>query len=67
MKKAGIVADNYKVERFKKELTARGFPNFSVKKFTEDTSSIIVDIEEDQADDIKKICHIVELHFKRSN
>ncbi len=30
MKKVGIVTDNYKLEKFKKELSAKGFTDFKV-------------------------------------
>lgn len=67
MKKAGIVADNYKLEKFKKELTKKGFTDFEVFPFTKDTSTIQVNIPEDKIMEIKKICQFVELYFKRSN
>lgn len=67
MKTAGIVADNYKVEKFKKELIKNGFTDFEVVPFTTDTSNIKVKCEESQYKDIKKICQQVEFHFKHGN
>lgn len=67
MKKAGIVADNYKLEKFKKELTAKGFTDFKVFPFTKDTSSIQVNVEDDKLMEVKTICQNVELYFKHSN
>ncbi len=34
MKKVGIVCDNYKIDRFKKELTSKGFTDFEIFPFT---------------------------------
>lgn len=67
MKKAGIVADNYKLEKFKKELTSKGFTDFNVSPLTEDTSTIQVNIEDNKLMEIKRICQNVELYFKHSN
>jgi hypothetical protein len=46
MKTVGIVADNYKVEKFKKELALNGFSEFTVEPFTDATSTIKVIIPE---------------------
>jgi hypothetical protein len=51
---AGIVCDNYKVDKFKKELTSNGFNDFEVNPFDKTTSNI-------------KICEFVELYFKKGN
>jgi hypothetical protein len=67
MKKIGIVADNYKLARFKKELGKAGFTDFDVVPFTEGTSTIKVNTPENRIADVKRICQSVELHFKRSN
>ena len=55
MKKAGIVADNYKLEKFKKELMSAGFDDFNITPFTEDTSTIQVNIGDDQMKAIQRI------------
>jgi len=66
-KTAGIVADNYKIDKFKLELTQNGFPDFVVVPFRKDSSTIKVKFQPHQLNEIKKICKLVELHFKRSN
>lgn len=67
MKTAGIVADNYKLDKFKKELTKSGFTDFEIVPFSKDVSTIRVKFEPSQVHDISKICQLVELHFKHSN
>lgn len=67
MKKVGIICDNYKLDRFKKELTKAGFIDFDTASFTENTTTIQVRVVEDKIADVHKICQKVELHFKRSN
>jgi len=67
MKDIGIVCDNHKVEKFKKELTLNGFTDHYVVPFTGPTSTIKVRIQGNQVNDIRKICEYVELYFKRSN
>ncbi len=60
---AGIVCDNFKIEKFKAELIEKGFNDFEVVPFTENTSTIKVKTESDKFSTIKKICEEVELHF----
>jgi hypothetical protein len=67
VKKVGIVADNYKLNKFEKELTAAGFTNFKITPFTEDTSAITLYVLPKQVHDVHKICNKVEMHFKQSN
>jgi len=67
MKIAGIIADNYKIEKFKKELTSHGFTDFEVLPFTPETSTIRVNTTEDRLPELEKICQQVELYFKRRN
>lgn len=67
MKKVGIVVDNYKLKKFKSELTDKGYTDFTISKFTKDTTSIMVQVEDDKVDDIARLCKRLELHFKRSN
>lgn len=67
MKTTGIVADNYKLDKFKKELIAAGFPMFEISRFSEDVSIINVRVEDHQIADITRLCKRVELFFKRSN
>ena len=65
-KKVGIVCDNYKVTKFKEELDSKGFTYTVIPsaKLIEDTSSIIIQTEEENIPKIKTICEEVELHFK---
>jgi hypothetical protein len=68
MKKVGIVCDNYKVDRFKQELTAKGFTDFDVTPYKKNETTLIrVNVADDQVNEVAKICKQVELHFKRSN
>lgn len=67
LKKVGIVADNYKLDRFKKELTKGGFSHFEIKPFTEETSAIFISVLEKDVRAVNNICTKVETHFKRSN
>jgi hypothetical protein len=67
MKTIGIVADNYKLDKFKKELSSKGFTDIIIVPFTEDTSTIQVRIEEDKIRTIHAICIKVESSFKRQN
>lgn len=66
-KTIGISCDNYKLERFKKELTKAGFTKFSIRQFMGDVSNIIIETTDDKQAEIHKICLKVEMHFKRSN
>lgn len=72
MKKIAIVADNYKLDKFKKELTAKGFVDFEIIAFTKgtemgETSTITVNVADNKVQEVAKICQLVELHFKRGN
>lgn len=67
MKKAGIVVDNYKLKKYKETLTKKGFTDFITAPFTKDTTTIQVTVPENQLQEIHKMCHLLELHFKRAN
>jgi nitrogen regulatory protein PII len=67
MKTIGIVTDNYKLERFKKELTAKGFTEFEVTPLTGETSTIKLTIKPSQLHDVAKVCKLVELRYNHSN
>jgi hypothetical protein len=67
MKKAGIVCDNYKVDKFKEELTAKGYTDFDVKPYAPGTTLIRVNVSDHEVKEIAKICKEIELYFKRSN
>lgn len=71
MKTAGIVADNYKLDKFKEKLEANGFLEYTITPYTlggvKDVSLIKVEVPDYQVNEVYKICQEVELHFKRSN
>ncbi len=67
MKKVGIVCDNYKLNKFKKDLTSKGFTDFDTKPFQNETTAIFVHVDDNKVHEIHKICQLVELHFKRGN
>lgn len=65
MKKIGIVADNYKLETFRKELANNGFPTFTVKPFAVNTSTIQVIAKEDDVVKLANVIRFVEIGFQR--
>jgi hypothetical protein len=66
-KNVGIIADNFKLGKFKKELDTTGFKYEIVSMPLEISNIKILDVPIERVDDIKKICHKVETHFKRGN
>ena len=64
MKKVAIVADNYKLPTFRKELTKAGF-TFEEKAFTDATTSIF--ITTDKVDRLHSICAKVQSSFFHQN
>jgi hypothetical protein len=69
MKKVGIVCDNYKLAKFKKDLTDKGFTDFEVIpcSVVDNTTLITVNVNKNKVDEVHKICKLVELHYKRGN
>lgn len=67
MKKVGIAADNYKLNKFKKELKDAGFTQIKITPFTEGTSFISIKVHDHQVSKVHAICQKVEIHFKQSN
>lgn len=66
MPKAGIVCDNWKLDKFKSELISKGFNNFEVIPFIKETSTIKVHyFNESQKNEIHKLCIEVEEHFRK--
>lgn len=66
MKTVGIVCDNYKVKKFKAELTAAGFAHSSAPwKFN--CTVIKITCESSKVDQIAAICRKCEIEFKQSN
>lgn len=70
MKKIGIVADNHKVDRFRAKLKKEGL-QWDEHPFGTENTSLHVNCEDDDfyatRQKVSKICHEVEMHFKRSN
>ena len=71
MKQAGIVAGNYKLDKFEEELVFAGFTRYKIQPFAEDTSSILVEIEQEEMEvklkELRSIVMTVEMYFKRRN
>lgn len=70
MKKAAIVCDNYKVDKFNEELRKAGFNNFEVSTNggkLKGTTTISVSTTADKYKKIAGLCQMVEMHFKQSN
>jgi hypothetical protein len=57
--KVGIVADNYKVPMFEKELTAAGF-SFEKFPFTKDSTTIRVVFSKEDIDKLRALCARVQ-------
>ena len=66
MKKIGIVCDNYKLKKFKKALRKKGWV-VRTMPFTAQETTIFIIVEEDQVEEVGKVCMELELGFKRSN
>lgn len=67
MKTAGIVVDDYKINKFKKELAANNFTVKSTHPFTKGTTTIKVEFEESRKDELQKLCQRLEHFFKNKN
>jgi hypothetical protein len=71
MKIAGIIADNYKLPMFEKELKTAGLIKYKILPFGGDTSKIMVELNEKIMDAellvIKIICEKVEWFYKKRN
>jgi hypothetical protein len=61
--KIGIVCDNYKLGKFKKELAMAGF-QFKNFPFTNGTTTIKVECEAGKSIEVKAICEKVEAFYK---
>lgn len=66
-KTIGIVADNWKVDSFKDNLTKNGFTDFEVFPFTRDVSTIKVKAKESDITKLSQLIRLVEMNLKRSN
>lgn len=71
MKKIAIVADNYKLGKFKRELSKKGFSDIEFFPFTEETTSMKIKVPDEEFESAKSkitaICSQVESFFKRQN
>jgi nitrogen regulatory protein PII len=67
MKTIGIVADNYKLDKFKSELTAKGFTDFEVDDFGKGYKVIRVKVQDSQINELQQLVQRVQLHFKQGN
>lgn len=67
MAKVGIACDNYKIDRFDKELIEQGFSIFEKAALTKAVSIITILCDESDIPKIHSICKKIEIHFKRSN
>lgn len=64
IKTAGIICDNYKLNKYKSTLEERGFKNYNVSRYTKNTSVIKVKINMEEMYVVSKICQELELYFK---
>jgi len=64
IKKVGITADNYKLEKFEKVLKANGFNSYTIKPFTDDTSIINITVMEEEVNIVHAVCIGVEAYFR---
>jgi len=67
IKKVGIVADNFKLNKFKKELSLNGFNDYNIYPFTDVSSTIQVNAEDNRLIEFRNICIGVNMHFLMSN
>lgn len=67
MKKVAIIANDYKLAQFRKELEAQGFTNFEIAPYQPGTSTIGLMVKESDLIEISKVCQSVELFCKRQN
>jgi len=70
-KKMAIVCDDYKLNKFKKELKEAGFKNVTIQPNTKGkltgTTTIQVKTDESNLQKVHAICINVEAYFKRQN
>lgn len=65
--KIGIVCNNYKVEKFKKELAKKDFKDIECVEYGKTLTLIKVITPEENNPKVAAICQLVEAHFHRSN
>lgn len=65
--KTAIVCDNYKLEKYKKELRKRGFNKLITEPFKNDCTTIGIECKATDIPEIQRMCQILEAQFKRRN
>jgi hypothetical protein len=65
-KKIAIVCDNYKLKKFKKELTKKGFTDFETTSYIGETTIINLKTTDANLKKVEKICRSCENHFKHN-
>lgn len=65
--KVGIIADNYKVDKFKSELKAIGIEDVTIRPLDTGITSIIIKTKNNRASEIGDIIRKIDFHFKRAN
>lgn len=63
-KKVGIVVDNYKLPKYIQTLNEKGFSPGAIWPQANNLSSITITVEENQVEEISKICTLLEHQFK---
>lgn len=68
MKKiAGIITDNYKIDKFKKHLAEKGFKIIDISTYTQDTSLIRVRYKSSEFKHFSEIIKLINGSASRSN
>lgn len=68
LKTVGVVVDNYKLEKFKAELTKETFvKGIETKPFTADTTIIRAKVPPEKISEVHRICARLELGFKQQS
>jgi len=61
-KKIGITADNYKVDKFKEELTKNNIP-FTTSPLLKGVTLISISVDESRIEGVAMLCRKVEIYF----
>lgn len=64
MKRASILCDNYKLERFKEKLTEAGFTDFTWKPFKENITTISLAYQEADLPRLSVLIKLINDSFK---
>ena len=67
MRKIGIVVDDHKIVKFKKELEAIAIDNIETNKFSKNCTLIMLNVFESQIVEIYRVCRKLEIDLKQSN